>query len=142
MLKKGELDKIVQAIRNAENRTSAEIRVCIAKRCSIDPLEAAYEKFLKMEMDKTALRNAVLIYVAPNDSKASIIGDVSINEVCGEGFWDSTLDGMINVFKTQRDICGGICYAVEKVGELVKQFFPVSTDDINELSDEVLIDED
>lgn len=142
MLNKKELGEIANAIRDAENKTSAEIRVCIVRNCKIDPLEAAYNKFVSLEMDKTALRNSVLIFVAPNNNKTAIIGDIGINEVANDGFWDSTLKGMISHFKSNRAIFEGICYAVEAVGNLVKSHFPVADDDINELSDEVIIDEE
>lgn len=141
MLTKVELDRIVETIRQAENNTSAEIRVCVAKNCKIDPLEAAYAKFRKLKMDKTTLRNSVLIYVAPNDNKAAIIGDTGIDKIAVDDFWDSTLHGMIQFFRNNNAICDGICYGVEKVGNLVKKFFPISEDDFNELSDEVIIDE-
>ncbi|NLX80662.1 MAG: TPM domain-containing protein [Proteiniphilum sp.] len=142
MLNKKELANIVNAIRMAENKTSAEIRVCVAKSCKIDPLEAAYNKFVSLKMDETKLRNSVLIYVAPRDHKTAIIGDEAINEIAKEGFWDDTLSGMITLFKSNDSICEGICHGVEAIGELIKIHFPVSEDDINELSDEVIIDED
>lgn len=142
MLNKKELSQIVEFIRKAENKTSAEIRVCVVRSCKIDPLEAAYNKFVSLKMDKTALRNSVLIFVAPNDNKTAIIGDVAINEIAMDGFWDATLKGMISHFKNNHDICKGICHGVEAVGNLVKVHFPIADDDINELSDEVIIDEE
>lgn len=142
MLNKKELAKIVEAIRIAENKTSAEIRVCVVRSCKIDPLEAAYNKFVALNMDDTALRNSVLIFVAPKDNKTAIIGDVAINEITKEGFWDHTLEGMINHFKSNNAICEGICHGVEAIGNLIKVHFPIAKDDINELSDEVIIDEE
>lgn len=141
MLNKKELSKIAKVISEAEDKTSAEIRVCIVRNCKMDPLEAAYNKFVSLEMDKTALRNSVLIFVAPNNNKTAIIGDIGINEVANDGFWDSTLRGMINHFSNNKSIFEGICYGVEAVGNLVKSHFPIADDDINELSDEVIIDE-
>ncbi len=142
MLSKIELNKIIESIRSAENKTSAEIRVCVVKRCKIDPLEAAYGKFVKLEMEKTALRNSVLIFVAPNDKKVAIVGDEAINRVCEDGFWNSTLEGMIELFKQDTSICEGIIYGVDRVGELMKKYFPLEDNDINELNDEVIIDEE
>lgn len=141
MLNKEELNRIVEAIRQAESSTSAEIRVCVVRKCKTDPYEAAGRKFFDLKMDETALRNSVLIYVAPNDKKTAIIGDIGIDEIAGEGFWDNVLHEMLFYF-TDKKICEGICRGVEMVGELVKTNFPISEDDINELSDEVIIDEE
>ncbi len=37
----------------------------------------------------------------------------------------------------QGDFVGGICAAVEQVGEKLKAFFPFVSDDANELPDEI-----
>ena len=141
MLKKEELDIITGAIRNAENNTSAEIRVCVARHCKGDPLEAASRKFHKLKMDTTRHRNGVLIYVAPADHKAAIYGDTGIVDEGGDPlFWDEALGEMISYFKGD-EILEGICRAITKVGELIKSHYPVSENDLNELGDEVIIKE-
>ncbi len=140
MLNEQELERVVASIQNAESQTSAEIRVCVAKKCKENPLDAAYKKFKLMKMDTTVLHNSVLIYVAPEDHKAAIIGDSGINEIAKDNFWDSVLEEMLAYFKNLR-ICEGVCQGVGRVGELIKAAYPVEKDDVNELSDEVIIDE-
>ena len=141
MLTHEELNSIVESIRAAEGKTSAEIRVCIAGKCKEDPLDAAYKKFKQLKMDTTELRNAVLIYVAPDDHKAAVIGDSGIDEAAKEGFWDSVLEDMFSHFKN-GSICEGICRGVGKVGELIKVRYPILENDINELCDDVILDEE
>ncbi|WP_436416838.1 TPM domain-containing protein [Petrimonas sulfuriphila] len=141
MLTPEELNRVVESIRAAEGRTSAEIRVCIAKKCKENPLDAAYKKFKQLKMDTTALRNSVLIYVAPYNHKAAVVGDSGIDEAAQEGFWDSVLEEMFSFFKNGR-ICEGICRGVGKVGELVNSRYPVSENDVNELCDDVIWDEE
>lgn len=141
MLNQEELNRVVESIRAAESQTSAEIRVCVARKCKQNPLDAAYRKFKQLKMDTTALRNSVLIYVAPNDHKAAVVGDSGIDEATKEGFWNLVLDDMLSYFKDER-ICDGICQGVEKVGELIKARYPVMKDDVNELCDEVILDEE
>lgn|SRR5690554_6521441 len=139
MLKKEELNKITTAIRDAESHTSGEIRVCVAKHCKGDPLEAASLKFHKLKMSETRFRNGVLIYVAPADHKAAIFVDEGIaNETGTPDFWDDTLEEMLAFFK-KEEITRGICQAVTKVGELIKSRYPASENDLNELGDEVII---
>ena len=137
MLNKEELDKVSEAIKNAEMHTSAEIRVCVARKCKGNPLEAAAIKFHKLKMYKTKLRNSVLIYVAPNDHKAAIVGDTGINEAVSEDFWDNVLDDMLYHMRNQ-EIVHGICEGVGKVGELINARYPIMEDDENELSNEVI----
>ena len=76
-LGKLEHDRIVEAIRDAESKTSGEIRVFIQRgELRVDPLIAAQKKFDRLGMQKTPHRNAVLIFVAPR----ALSGEVS---TCG-----------------------------------------------------------
>lgn len=140
MLNRDELNQITEAIRRAESHTSGEIRVCVAKQCKGDALKAAYIKFHQLKMDSTQLRNGVLIYLSPSDHKAAILGDKAINDVVRSDFWDDALNEMLAFFREGR-ITEGICKGVDKVGELIKVQYPVSENDINELSDEVILEE-
>lgn len=140
MLNREELLLVKDAIRDAERFTSAEIRVCVARRCSIDPFQAACRKFEKLKMYKTALRNSVLIYVAPDDNKVAIVGDSGITKITQPDFWSNSLSEMISFFKDKK-ICIGICLGVKKVGELMKELYPADSENPNELSDDVIFDE-
>ena len=75
---------IAEAIRNAERRTSGEIRVFVESRCSyVNPLDRAVEIFISLKMDQTAERNAVLLYVATKDRQLAIFGDEGIHKKVG-----------------------------------------------------------
>lgn len=132
--------KIVEEIRNAELLTSGEIRVYIAKHCEEDPLDKASRVFQKLKMHNTALRNAVLIFVCPTDHKAAILGDTGINNVIEIDFWDKTLNELIT-YCSKGLITEGICKAVDKVGNLIKQKYPYQEGDINELENEVILED-
>lgn len=140
MLNKEELIKVSESIRVAESETSGEIRVCVAKSCKGNPLEAATIKFHQLKMEKTQLRNAVLIYVCPSDHKAAILGDSGINDAAIDGFWDIALEEMFPHFR-KGEIVDGICQAIGKVGELIKARYPIAENDINELSNDVILEE-
>ena len=58
-------DRIVAAILDAESRSRGEIRVHVTNQAAADVEAAARAQFEKLDMTKTALRNGVLIYVAP-----------------------------------------------------------------------------
>ena len=77
-----EHDRIVQAIREAESKTSGQTRVYIQRgKLNADPLTAAQKKFHRLGMDKTSERNAVLIFVAPRAHKFAVVGDKAIHEL-------------------------------------------------------------
>lgn len=141
MLNGQEMQRITEAIRAAERMTSGEIRVCIARKCVGNPLEHAVRKFRQMEMHKTRLRNGVLIFVAPDDRKAAIYGDSGIHEVANAHFWDNILAEMIGNF-SKNMLVEGIIQAVTSVGELIKLRYPVLESDIDELSNEVIYDDE
>ncbi|NQX99129.1 MAG: TPM domain-containing protein, partial [Flavobacteriales bacterium] len=70
---------IVAAVKEAELNTSGEIKVHIERKCKEDVLDHAAFMFDKLEMQKTELRNGVLIYLAVEDKKLAILGDAGIN---------------------------------------------------------------
>jgi uncharacterized membrane protein len=118
-----EQQRVQQAVADAEKNTSGEIRVCMEKTCSDDPLDRAVKYFTQLEMHQTKQRNGVLIYVATVDRKFAIIGD-------------STKDEMLNQFK-YGNMVEGIVTGVKKAGEQLKKYFPYLLDDKNELPDDI-----
>ena len=70
--------QIVAAVKEAELNTSGEIKVHIERRCKEDVLDHAAFMFDQLEMQKTELRNGVLIYLAVEDRKLAILGDAGI----------------------------------------------------------------
>ncbi len=127
---------VVDAVRLAEKGTSGEIRVHIDGECEGNPITRAEEVFRKLEMDKTNLRNGVLIYLACNTKVFAIIGDKGINDVVPAHFWEDVLDVMRAEFRQGR-FAEGIAEAVRMVGEKLKDFFPYQADDINEQPDNI-----
>lgn len=132
-----EQEKIAQAIADAENATSGEIRIAIDKHCPGDPYEKAIEYFTKLDMDKTVQRNGVLIYLAHADHKFAIIGDAGINKVVPEDFWETTKIAMTAHF-AKGDLAEGIMAGVMLAGEKLALFFPPQKGDINELPNDII----
>jgi len=132
-----EQERIAQAIADAENATSGEIRIAIDKHCAGDPYEKAIEYFAKLGMDKTAQRNGVLIYLAHADHKFAIIGDAGINKVVPDDFWETTKVAMGAHF-AKGDLAVGIIAGVALAGEKLALFFPPQQGDINELPNDII----
>jgi uncharacterized membrane protein len=67
---------IIDAIQQAELRTSGEVRVYIESRCRmVNPVDRAAEVFFGLKMDMTDDRNGVLVYLAMKDHQYAIFAD-------------------------------------------------------------------
>jgi len=137
-LSKLEHDRIVAAIREAESKTSGEIRVYIQRgKLSADPLIVAQKKFQRLGMHKTRERNAVLIFVAPRAHKFAVVGDKVIHERCGEQFWQHVVEGMRGHFQNEK-FSHAIVQGIEEIGKLLAAHFPRTSTPPNELPDEIV----
>ena len=131
-----EQERIVEEIRQAEEKTSGEIRVhldCCAKE---ETLEKAKKVFLQLGMNKTKQRNGVLLYLATEHRKFAILGDEGIHRVVPENYWEDVKEKMQKKFR-EGEICEGVCLGVREIGEKLKAYFPVEKDDRNELPDTI-----
>jgi uncharacterized membrane protein len=137
-LSKLEHDRIIQAIREAESKTSGEIRVLIQRgKLKSDPLVAAQRKFHRLGMHKTRERNAVLIFVAPRVHKLAVVGDNAIHEKCGDEFWQRIVEGIRRDFQTEK-FSDALVEAVREIGGVLARDFPRMRQDTNELPDDVV----
>lgn len=128
---------IVSAIQNAERSTSGEVRVYVESRCSyMDALDRAIELFAQMGMQATEERNATLVYVAIKDHQLAVFGDEGIHRKVGPDYWNTEVIKMIRDFN-RDDYAKGIAGCVEDIGQALKQFFPFTDKDKNELSDDI-----
>lgn len=137
-LNKEEEQEVIEAIVAAENETSGEIRVHIEKSTSKDAYDRALEVFVSLNMDQTALKNGVLIYVATTDKTFAICGDKGINDVVEDNFWDTTKNSMASEF-SNGNFKQGLINGILKAGEQLKKHFPHQDGDKNELSNEISI---
>ena len=127
---------IERAVHEAEQNTSGEIRVHIDGKCKGDALDAAAWVFGKLGMQKTKLRNGVLIYLAIEDRKFAIIGDAGINQKVPANFWDDVKTTMEGYFR-KGEFTQGLVHGITLSGQHLKKHFPHQKDDVNELPDEI-----
>jgi len=131
---------VVDAIREAEAKTSGEIRVFVEGRCAWpDPMDRASEVFFKLKMDKTQQRNGVLVYVALIDHKMALYGDEGIYKMTGGAeYWIKEIELMREYFVKDR-IPEGIAQCVLDIGQSLVRYFPLDANtDKNELPDEIV----
>ena len=139
LLTAAQQEQLLHAIRQAEQRTSGEIRVFMERRCRyMDATDRAAEIFFEQKMQQTAQRNAVLIYIAAQDHQLAIWGDQGIYEKLGHSYWQNRVQEMLGLF-SKEDYLAGLISCIGAIGEALHQHFPYDRhSDSNELSDEIL----
>ena len=133
-----EKKQIMAAIADAEKNTSGEIRVHLEKICTEDVFAHAVNVFGKLEMHKTELKNAVLFYLAVQDKKFAIVADKGINDVVPSDFWDKIKHELQTHFK-QNNFSASLCKAIEDTGKQLSTYFPLQSNDTNELSNDISV---
>jgi uncharacterized membrane protein len=130
-------ERIHEAIRNAERRTSGEICVSVARFFWGNVQRAAERAFVRLGMTRTRDRNGVLFFVVPARRKFAVLGDSGIHERVGQEFWDRIAATISEKFR-EADFTEGLIRGIEQVGEQLSVHFPYNpATDQDELPDEV-----
>jgi len=132
-------NRIAGAISRAEEKTSGQIRVHVTHRKPDSLEQRASRRFQLLGMTQTKNRNGVLLYIAPKAHQFRILGDVGVHEKCGDDFWKSTANAIEAHFR-KGQFTEGIVAGVERVGEVLAQYFPKEAGLGNELPDEITED--
>jgi uncharacterized membrane protein len=134
-----EKQSIVDAVRMAEQRTSGEVRVFVESHCRyVNAIDRAVEIFENLQMQRTELRNATLVYVAIRDRQLAVFGDEGIHQKVGNEYWANEVVKMINAFN-RDNIADGIRQCVLNIGEALAMHFPYDRGtDKNELPDDIV----
>jgi uncharacterized membrane protein len=131
--------QVIQAIQSAEAQTSGELRVFVTDKFVEDPVSEAWKTFARLNMQDTAQRNAVLIFVGPKARKFAIVADEGIHHFCKEAFWNQLAHQLSEGFKA-GDYTGSLVRLIEEIGRALAAHFPRLEADANELPNEVLRD--
>lgn len=136
-LSETESANINSAIKNAESKTSGEIKLVMARHCwgKIETKAAKISR--ELGLGKTKERNCVLILFIVTNHEFFIHGDQGIHERVGQEFWNDIRDKMVDAFK-QDEFGEGISQGVFLIGEKLSRYFPHQHDDIDEISDEII----
>ena len=140
MLDKDSQHKIMASIKEAESKTSGEIRVFMEHHCQyVDPLLRAQEIFANLKMEKTHARNAIIIYVAITDRQFALFGDVAIYEKAGgAAFWKEAATKLTGHLR-KNNITEGLCNCIHELGIALATHFPYDPAiKKNELPDEIV----
>ena len=131
-----DLQEISAAINTFEGRTSGEIIISFNTTSHNQPYKSAKRIFEKAKLFKTKERNATLIVLFLSEHKFAVYGDVGIHEKVPTDFWEETVAEMKTQFAL-GNMREGLLAGIHKLGENLAIYFPVSEDDVNELSDDI-----
>ena len=135
--------RVTAAIVAAERSTSGQIRVTVSHHSVKDALVAARRQFARLGMEKTAARNGVLIFLAPESRKFAVLGDQGIHERCGgEEFWQKVVGETMTPLLKEGQFTEAIVAAVGEVGRVLAEHYPPAAGGggANELPDDVAED--
>ncbi len=139
-VEKIEASLIVNAIKEAEIYTSAEIRVhYTTKKSKSLLLNDAQQTFEALKMHETELRNGILIFLRLKTKEVAILGDIGIHKHVGNEFWEAVKEEIIATIKSSN-ITQGIIRGIELSGKQLSIHFPPNELNPNELSDEITHD--
>jgi uncharacterized membrane protein len=140
MLNEAAQQKIVAAIKDAESKTSGEIRVFMEHHCAyMDAMHRAQEIFANLAMEKTVARNAIIVYVALTDRQFALFGDKAIYEKAGGAeFWRGAAEKLTGHLK-KNEVAEGLCNCIHELGTALATHFPYDPAiKKNELPDEIV----
>lgn len=129
--------RIEEAIRQAERRTSGEIRVSVSRFFWGDIAKVADRTFARLGMDATRDRNGILFFIVPSRRRFVVLGDAGIHARVGPEFWEQVA-AAVSAHLRNGEFTLGLVKGIEAVGEQLARHFPYeSKTDTNELSDRI-----
>ncbi|MGA1824778.1 MAG: TPM domain-containing protein [bacterium] len=99
--------------------------------------EEAYKSFFKKGIYKTRDHTGILIFISVFEKKVWVLADTGINNKVGPGVWNDIITIIINGIKEGKQ-GEAICSAIKKCSEILKDHFPVRSDDIDELDNLII----
>jgi uncharacterized membrane protein len=134
-----DVDRVEQAIREAEAQTSAEIRVAVARFYFWgNARRAAQASWRRLRMAGTRRRNGVLIFVAPLRRRFAVVGDVAVEQKAPPSFWTDVAEAIGDEIR-RNDLTAGLVRGVATIALALAPLFPHTPDDVNELPDTVAV---
>ena len=129
--------QIEESIRDAERKTSGEIRVSVSRFFWGDVRRVADHAFTRLGMRATRDRNGILFFIVPARRRFVILGDDGIHAKVGPEFWERVAAAVSDHLKG-GDFTLGLVRGIETVGEQLALHFPFDpATDADELSNRI-----
>lgn len=138
-----ELLLISSKIKEMEKRTSGEIAISIKEQRGLlqkgKPLAGLAEaEFRRLGMFNTQAATGILIYIILKSRELYILADKAIHGKAPEGIWEEIKNRLLESIKNGES-CRGLLHAVEEVGRLYEAHLPPPGNNINEVSNRVVV---
>jgi putative membrane protein len=115
---------------------SAVLRACVREKVLSERVrDAAHAAFFDLGISRTTGRNGVLVFVSTFEQRALVVTDFGIDTARLEPAWSEACADLTQAVK-RRDV-PAFDAAVERLGPILAALMPRSSDDVNELPDEV-----
>lgn len=101
--------------------------------------EAAITSFFNHGLYRTRDANGILIYISVFEHKVWILADHGINAKVAEDRWAAIVKSITEGIQQKRAAVA-ICEAVTVIGNLLKEYFPIKSDDTDELRSVIIGD--
>ncbi|PLX82516.1 MAG: hypothetical protein C0614_06145 [Desulfuromonas sp.] len=118
-----------QAIRNFPD---LKRRLINPAEFDVEVREKALVSFVEQGLHETRDKTGILILISLFEHRVQVLADSGINAKVPEHTWDEIVD-IITAGLKSDDACAAVCKAIERCGELLKDQFPVTADDVDEL---------
>lgn len=128
---------LVEAIRAQEQRTSAEIRICVTYKFIWRRQRYAERVFHRTGMDKTRDRNGALIVVMPRMRQIVILGDCGLNAKVPPDYWKEAVAAMVRHMQHAEPL-NALREGLRRLGDTLATHWPRQQNDANELPDEII----
>jgi putative membrane protein len=99
--------------------------------------EAAITNFFNEGLYRTRDETGVLVLISVFEHKVWVLADRGINTRVQDGQWDDIVKMIVDGIKQKRQ-ADSICEAVENIGNLLKDHFPIKPDDTDELKNLII----
>jgi uncharacterized membrane protein len=137
LMKVVDRDKVGEAIRLAELRTSGEVRVSVSRYFWGSVRKVAERAFDRLGMSKTRERNGILFFIVPSRRRFAVLGDEGIHAKVGQKFWE-TVAARLGEHFHKGEFTEGLVAAIGEAGERLAAHFPYDAEtDVNELPDDI-----
>ncbi len=130
-------ERVKSAIREAERRTSGEIRVSVSRFFwgRLEPV--AWRTFDRLGMRATKDRNGILFFIVPSRRRFVVLGDEGIHARVGQDFWKGVAAALSADFK-KGAFTEGLLRGIAEAGERLAEHSPYeAAADKNELPDDI-----
>ena len=133
------LHSVEQSVVASEATHRGELRVVIESNLPLPELLAdqsararALELFAQLRVWDTEENSGVLIYLQLLDRRVEIVADRGINARLGQEFWDALCRQMEAAFRA-GDFAGGLQRALDAVTQALREHFPATGENVDEL---------